>query len=105
MDLINSDHFDLIERQMKAACSLQVHLLSFTLHHEALLGLNQFDTTRFTATEGKMAKLVDLVPMCQLSEARSDDDNWTGLKDQKERRRRQTRLALRLHRIYILIWR
>ena len=49
--------------------------------------------------------LVDLVPMRQLAEARSDDDDWTGLKDQTERRRRQTRLALRLHRMYVLFGR
>lgn len=41
-----------------------------------------------------------LVPMRQLVEARRSDDDWTGLKDQTERRKRQTRLALRLFRMY-----
>jgi hypothetical protein len=39
--------------------------------------------------------LVALVPMQQLAEAKSLEDDWTGLQDQKERRKRQTRLALR----------
>ncbi|EPE33235.1 hypothetical protein GLAREA_06247 [Glarea lozoyensis ATCC 20868] len=38
---------------------------------------------------------VALVPMHQLAEARCFEDDWTGLKNQKERRKRQTRLALR----------
>jgi hypothetical protein len=41
---------------------------------------------------------VQLVLMRQLAEARRDDDDWTGLRDQTERRKRQTRLALRAHR-------
>ncbi|KEF55884.1 uncharacterized protein A1O9_07464 [Exophiala aquamarina CBS 119918] len=36
--------------------------------------------------------------MDQLAEAHCDDDNWTGLKDPKERRKRQVRLSLRAHR-------
>jgi hypothetical protein len=39
-----------------------------------------------------------LVRMRQLAEAQSEDDDWTGLKDQAERRKRQTRLSLRAHR-------
>ncbi|KAF3397080.1 hypothetical protein DPV78_007897 [Talaromyces pinophilus] len=38
---------------------------------------------------------VELASMRQLAEARSEDDDWTGLKDKSERRKRQTRLALR----------
>ncbi|KAI0124020.1 hypothetical protein BJ170DRAFT_70653 [Xylariales sp. AK1849] len=41
---------------------------------------------------------VMLVSMHQLAEAHCDDDDWTGLKDQAERRKRQTRLSLRAYR-------
>ncbi|KAH8649112.1 hypothetical protein BX600DRAFT_517506 [Xylariales sp. PMI_506] len=41
---------------------------------------------------------VSFSQMHQLTEARCDDDNWTGLKDRAERRRRQTRLNLRAYR-------
>ncbi|RDW73550.1 hypothetical protein BP6252_07457 [Coleophoma cylindrospora] len=41
---------------------------------------------------------VELVRLRQLNEARCSDDDWTGLGDQSERRRRQTRLAVRAHR-------
>jgi hypothetical protein len=43
---------------------------------------------------------VQLASMRQLAEARSKDDDWTGLKDKSERRKRQTRLALRALRMY-----
>ncbi|KAH8884053.1 hypothetical protein GQ53DRAFT_846417 [Thozetella sp. PMI_491] len=41
---------------------------------------------------------VELVPMRQLAEARRAEDDWTGISDQAERRKRQTRLALRAYR-------
>lgn len=41
---------------------------------------------------------VEQVQMRQLAEARCGDDDWTGLRDQAERRKRQTRLALRAYR-------
>ena len=41
---------------------------------------------------------VALVRMPQLAEAHGEDDDWTGLKDQAQRRKRQTRLSLRAHR-------
>lgn len=42
---------------------------------------------------------VELAAMRQLAEARCKDDDWTGLKDKSERRKRQTRLALRALRM------
>ncbi|KAJ9607760.1 hypothetical protein H2200_007838 [Cladophialophora chaetospira] len=47
---------------------------------------------------GAIMKPVVLMPMRQLTEAKCEDDDWTGLKDQAERRKRQTRLSLRAYR-------
>lgn len=49
---------------------------------------------------------LQLVRMHQLAEAHCDDDNWTGLKDPAERRKRQVRLSLRAHRGFhlLLLW-
>ncbi|OJJ45784.1 hypothetical protein ASPZODRAFT_167513 [Penicilliopsis zonata CBS 506.65] len=44
---------------------------------------------------------MDLIPLTlnrQLQEARDTSDDWTGVTDQTERRRRQTRLNVRAHR-------
>jgi hypothetical protein len=52
------------------------------------------------APTGSIVTCVDLVTMRQLAEAKCAGDDWTGLKDQSERRRLQTRLALRSYRMY-----
>lgn len=39
-----------------------------------------------------------LTPMQQLAHAKEPDDDWTGLKDRAERKKRQTRLNVRAHR-------
>jgi hypothetical protein len=41
-----------------------------------------------------------LVPMRHLAEAKSEEDDWAGLKDHNERRKRQNRLNVRAHRKY-----
>lgn len=39
-----------------------------------------------------------IAPMQQLVDASGPDDDWTGLRDRAERRKRQTRLNVRAHR-------
>ncbi|KAJ4865693.1 hypothetical protein T069G_02223 [Trichoderma breve] len=45
-----------------------------------------------------MESRIELSAMHQLSEARDEDDNWTGLKDREARRKRQYRLNSRSYR-------
>lgn len=42
--------------------------------------------------------VVSLAPMTQLRDARCLEDDWTGLRDRAERRKRQNRLNVRAHR-------
>lgn len=49
---------------------------------------------------GNRMERVQLGLMDQLAEAKSADDNWTGLRDRAERRKRQTRLSLRALRTF-----
>ncbi|KAJ9138092.1 hypothetical protein NKR23_g8671 [Pleurostoma richardsiae] len=49
-------------------------------------------TTQFTQSP------IPLIPMQQLAEAEDGEDDWTGLTDAAERRKRQTRLNMRAYR-------
>lgn len=42
--------------------------------------------------------VVSLAPMSQLQDAKCPEDDWTGLRDRAERRKRQNRLNVRAHR-------
>lgn len=42
--------------------------------------------------------VISLGPMSQLQDARGPEDDWTGLRDRAERRKRQNRLNVRAHR-------
>ncbi|KAI7774405.1 hypothetical protein LA080_008799 [Diaporthe eres] len=43
-------------------------------------------------------KVIALAPMSQLQDAKCPEDDWTGLRDRTERRKRQNRLNVRAHR-------
>ena len=83
----------------KAGCRLQVagysnlsHSLRDTLYVPKIGGHHLIPDS------GEIMGSVQLGLMRQLAEARHGDDDWTGLRDQTERRKRQTRLALRAYR-------
>ncbi|KAG6358035.1 hypothetical protein INS49_013919 [Diaporthe citri] len=43
-------------------------------------------------------KVIAMAPMSQLQDAKCPEDDWTGLRDRAERRKRQNRLNVRAHR-------